>query len=686
MPTHSYMLADIAGCMAAVCLFPLFVLLPGYAIAWLTDLFEFRRRTLAFQLALSIPLSIAICPAVTYFAGRFGSMTVVWALYAVSWICAAIVAARRAAHRKISLAPYSRIVVAIFAVWAAIAIFSLIDLQVGHRAWYPSAAFDYSIRTQFIHAIGTTGIPPTGPFFSPGHAVPVRYHYFWLILCALVDLAGGPMVTARHAWIAGTVWCGFGIMAVVALYFRLFSYRGPASFRRRAIAGILLLGVTGLDILPTAILWMLQVAGMHAIRPAMEWWNEQVDGFVYTALWESHYLSGLIACLMAFLILWAASGKFGKRALVYVLLAGIALATGFGASIYVAFVFGFFLLVWTLYTLMKRQAHAAAILIGAGLIGLAIALPFALSLRGPALGGPPVEFWIRPFSPINGLFRGEGLDKGWTLPIVNALSLPLNYFLELGVFFAAALLWWKKRRAGGQRLTRAESATWLMIATSVTICTFLRSSVIGNNDLGWRGFLIAQFGLLLLAVDVVSDVRELRAFLTVLIVLGAAGSAYEIGINRFYAPLADRGIVPIFSWLASDRHAGDRNYANREAGEWVTAATTPTGVVQFNPHIVEQNTSALLYSERPTLTADETCLSTFGGDPALCPALLAALSGAYPPKGQRAAPDLDSVCHALPIDFVAASDTDPAWNDRHSWVWTETPAFANTYVRLFRCR
>jgi hypothetical protein len=683
MPAHSYMLADIAGCVAAVCLFPLFVLLPGYALAWLTDLFEFRGRTFAFQLALSIPLAIAICPVVTYFAARFGSMTAVWVLYAASWIFAVAIAVRR----PMSLAPYTRFVTIALGAWAAIAIFSLIDLQIGARAWYPSAAFDYAVRTQFIHSIAAHGIPAVNPFFFPGHAVALRYHYFWLLLCAMVDLAGGPTVTARHAWIAGTVWCGFGLMAIVALYFRLFSYRGPETFRRRTIIGILLLSVTGLDILPQAILWMLQFAGMHAVRPSMEWWNEQVDGFVYTALWESHYQAGLIACLMAFLILWAASRKAGIRARIpHVLLAGMALATGFGSAIYVAFVFGTFLIAWTLFAILKRRWSETAVLIGAGAIALVLALPFALSLRGPADGGAPLEFWIRPFSPLNGLFHGEGVAKGWTLPLANALALPLNYFLELGLFFAAAVLWWKKHRARGKPLTSAESATWMLIATSVTICTFLRSSVIGNNDLGWRGFLIAQFGLLLLAVDVLSDLREQRKFLSILLLLGAAGSAYEIGINRFYAPLADRGIVPIFSWLASDRQAGERNYANREAGEWVTAATPATGMVQFNPVLVEQNTSAMLYSERPTLAADRSCMSTFGGDPALCAAVIGALSRAFPRAGETAAPDLDSFCHTLPIDFIAASDTDPEWNDRRSWVWTQTPAFANAYVRLFRCR
>ena len=94
------------------------------------------------------------------------------------------------------------------------------------------------------------------------------------------------------------------------------------------------------------------------------------------------------------------------------------------------------------------------------------------------------------------------------------------------------------------------------------------------------------------------------------------------------------------------------------AGEWLTAATAANEIVQFNPRIADQNTSALLYSERPALAANETCMSTFGGDPALCPSIMAELSSAFPPDGQPAAPDLAGVCRATPINFVAAIDTD----------------------------
>ena len=683
MPAHNFLIADLLGSLAAVCLFPLFVLAPGYVIAWLADLFRFRQRSAGFRIAVSIPLSISICPIATYLAGRFASMNAVWVLYACFWagFLVAIARGRRGVSR-FRLTGKSLAVVGLLAGWMVLSIFSLVDLQIGKRAYFSVIAFDYSIRAPFIHSIVTTGIPPANPFFYPGHAVPLRYHYFWLLLCALVTRVGGAVVSPRQAWIGGAVWCGFGFMALVALYLRLFWYRGPQNFRRRTITAILLLGVTGLDILPTILLWGLQASGMHGVLPSMEWWNEQVDGFVYTALWEAHYFSGLVACLTAFLILWDASRQPGTGARIkHAVMGGIALASAGGASVYVSCVFGIFLLIWTAITIWKKWWRETIVMVSAGLIGIILFLPYVATLRSPASGGPPVQFWIRPFYPVEALFRGQGLVHGLTLPLVNALMLPLNYFLELGFFGAAALVWWKRRQ---RPLAREGLATAVMVATSILICTFVRSSVIVNNDLGWRGFLIAQFGLLLWAVDVLTGQRR-NAALTVLLILGAAGTVYDVAILRLYPLLADRGTVATVPWMAPDRQLGKRNYAAREAYEWAARSTAPAAIVQFNPHVAVQDTSAFLYSNRPMLAGADDCDTGFGGDPALCPALISQLDQIHPRAGGTAAQSIDGVCGALPIDILVAKDTDPAWADRRSWVWTEKPVFANAYVRMFRC-
>jgi hypothetical protein len=691
---HNFTLTDLAASIAAVCLFPLFVLIPGYAVAWLLDLFDFRRRTWLFRAALSVPLSIAIAPILSYLAGRYLSMTAVWLLYAASWMYVAVVVLR---GRK-DAAPRSpagawRMAIALFSLWGALALFSLVDLQLGNKLYYSTTAFDFSVRTQFIHAIGSTGIPPANPFFFPGHAQPLRYHYFWLILCSMVDVAGGAFVGARHAWIGGVIWCGAGLMALIALFFRLIDYRGPETFRRRTLAGILLLGVTGLDILPYAFLWLMYSMGLTGtILTTMEAWNEQVDGFTFTALWQAHSLAGLIACLMAFLLLCEAPRHTVARRWKYAAVAGIALASSVGASIYIAFVFGAFLLLWTVVTLAKKWRAGTATLIAAGALCAVLALPYLVSMtagsgsgHGAAAGGFPIAFRVRRFYAIDTILASQGRDQVWQLALANGATLPLNYLFELGFFLAAGLLWWQRRQARREPLTRAELAIALMVATSLAICSCLCSTVIDNNDLGWRGFLVAQFGLLLWGADVLTDRRyKCSVVLTVMLALGAAGTVCDIFLFRMWPVLADRGALPQLGWMSPDHKLGERNYAVREAYEWADRHTPAGAIVQFNPHVVFQDTPGFLYSNRQIAAADQSCLAGFGGDPSLCAPIVAAANLLFPERGQPA-PQSSAACEKLGADVLIVKDTDFVWSLHDSWVWREKPLYANRWARVFGC-
>src|SRR5581483_326657 len=129
MPAHSFMLSDLTGSMAAVCLFPLFLVAPGLVAGWWTGLYDCRRRTGAFEWVLSIPLSLAVCPILTYLVGRFVGMPAVWAMYGATWIAAAALFVRR----DLGIPRLPRAAWWIGGVWAAIAIASLVDLQVGTR-------------------------------------------------------------------------------------------------------------------------------------------------------------------------------------------------------------------------------------------------------------------------------------------------------------------------------------------------------------------------------------------------------------------------------------------------------------------------------------------------------------------------------------------------------------------------
>jgi len=682
-------LSDLTGISAGFALFSLLTLLPGYSIGWLTNVFGFRRRSLPFRLAASVPVSLSVTPIVGYTVGRWPGLTTAWIVYALLFAAALYTGAGRRVVASIAgfrpLWPFAALITA----WIVIAFLSLADLPFGHRLYFSVIDFDYSVRIAFTHSISAFGLPARNPFFFPAHPVDLRYHYLWLIVCAQICRLGTPLVDARTAFIAGTLWIGIGLIALVPLYLRLFISASHDLIHKSRI-GIMLLAVTGLDIVPTLLLVWISRAGLIGMSPSVEWWNEQVDGWLYTMLWEPHYVCALVACLTGFLIVWSLPPRSSWRErIVSGALAGIAFATAAGSGIYVAAVFAAFLAIWLAVLATRQLWREAEVLAVAGIVGATLAYPFFASLRssfasasGSAGAGPAQHFFqftVRAFAPVNMVF-GSGWP--WQRYAANLFMLPLNYFLELGIFFVAGHMFWVRFRARRNPATPAELAGLLMLATSILICTFVRSTAINNNDLGWRGFLPAQFMLLLWAANLLSERAARTLFTSLLILLGVAGVAYDLAILRFYPLLADFGKVPRIAWIGDDNNVGLRTRSNREAYEWVRARTPETSVIQQNPEPVYQDTFFGAYGDRQTLAVGYACGSTFGGDPRECQSAMAVLTPLFEGGGTQT---LASACQSLPMDFVIAKDTDKAWHEQSSWVWTGGPVFSNDFTRVFAC-
>jgi hypothetical protein len=145
MPVHNFTLSDLRGALAACGLFPLFVFVPGYVAAWLLDLFAFRRRTALFRLALSIPLSISLCPIVVYLLGRFVSMsTVAWLFYAI-WLGFLVLVIR---ERQSDNPRLGALIPTLAGVWTLLALVSLVDLQIGDRLYYSTISLHYAIAAR----------------------------------------------------------------------------------------------------------------------------------------------------------------------------------------------------------------------------------------------------------------------------------------------------------------------------------------------------------------------------------------------------------------------------------------------------------------------------------------------------------------------------------------------------------
>jgi hypothetical protein len=686
--SHNFFIADVIGSSLALVLFGLFALVPGYVIAWTIQLLDFRRRTFLAQLTLSIPLSIGVSPVLAYLLGRFLSMDAVWLLFGLIWLAFLAISALKFRSYAKRLPPRKALGIycAIVCGWLVVGLISLVDVQIRNRLYFSVVSFDYSLRTAVVSSISRTGIPPANPYFFPGHLVQLRYHYFWLILCSLVNQLGGALVSSRQAIIGGTLWSGLGLIASVPLYLRFVHPAGARDIHRRSLLGIALLAVTGLDLLPNL---MLDIG--KAPLPDPEWWNNQISSWTTSVLCVPHHTAALIAGLMGVLIIWnyaQADTPWIRTA--WMAVAGLCLATCVGSSIYVGFVFGAALALWTCIVILNRWHKEGLFLIGTGLLALLAVARQLLDLHGPfgagGNSGPLFIFRVRDFV-LSGAFTGWGRASALRINMVNALLLPLNYFGELGAFFVCGIWTLRRWRSSKAALSRYELVTLTLAGSSIMICTFLRSTVIANNDLGSRGFLLAQFVLLLWMVDVVELSPSLSAaqhnLLGLLLVIGALGSVYEAGLLRVYPVLADALDIPRFEWLCSDHNLGRRTYALREGYEELKGRLPATAIVQHNPNAVPDDLPYGLYADRPVVAESPACGVGFGGDPQSCAAVQAQLRPIF--EGISDADTVDRACTVLSISGLLVKDTDPVWVRRDVWVWRRQPITSNRFMRILPC-
>ncbi len=687
---HNLTAVDIFAILKACALLGPFLFAPGYVLGWCCNLFEFRQRRLVLRMLLATPLTIAISPILAYLLARFSPLGL-WSFYICTLAGCVLLLVREG--RRFAWRPVSRSVrlaCLLAALWVVVAIASLMDLQIGDRLYFAVPAFDHCVRTAFTAALAQ-GVPPDNPF-AVHPSAPLRYHYLWPLLCSL------PLrlthIAPRYLVYAGAVWCGLGLMGLVAIGLKFF-LRVQSHIERKTVLGIALLAVTGLDILPTLLI------SIHGRIPAdMEWWNgTQITSWADNMLWVPHHLAALIAGFVGFALLRHAVDVRRGRAIAIVF-AGAAFSGAVGLSVYVTFTFAVAIAMWMVVLVVRKEWQEAGIFVLAGLIAAAMALPYLLSLRGPAVGGAFVEVHVRDF-PL-GLSAGQhlGLIRSDPLAVesANAGLLPLNYFLELGFFFAIGVIRLRQLWRREVAFSKNEWAGWTLVTAAFLIGSFLRSSVITNNDLGYRCFLPAQLLLLLWGAIIVHDwrwpqfgsdrvrFRTLSApgvFVAVLLLLGLLGTTYQVILLRVFPVLMDRTALAGPPWLDSDHQLGQRNYGLRAAYDALDAVLPDTAVVQHNPK-TKFFIPHFLYSGRRMAAATRNCGATFGGDPQACiPRILAILPVFETSAGY--AGDIDAFCREYGVDVLLAKDTDRAWQNASSWVWVRHPVVANHYVRAFRC-
>ncbi len=672
MPPAHFMRDDLAGVALATLLFGLLFIPPGFAIAWAFNLLSFRTISTGWRIVSGLAISVAMVPAIEFLLWTYLTLAAVWVFHlAAAVVCAGLMfrSGKFSFPRWTAMAAFA---------WLAIVWASGIDLQIGNRLFPSVLIYDYNVRSAMIDGITKLGVPAKNALYFPGHLELLRYHYFWFLPCALVERAGGSIISARQALIASDVWCGWALMSVVVLALRYLHPAGERGLDRRAKWAILLLAIAGLDIIPNLLFDIVfSTTGAGLVFASSEWWNNPVTGFPHAVLWVAHHVASVIACFVGLLLLLRSRGRIPTA-----ICAGICFASAVGLSIYVTLTFAIFLVPCGAVMLWRKAWPEKVAWLTAGATAFAGALPYLLAMRGSggASEGSFLALTVRGMTFLNIILPGYGLNWkqiGWA----NFVALPLGYFFETGIAFLLAGLW--LRRAWRRKHLRESEAIALgLFLTALFVATFLRSGVIVNNDLAWRGALVGQVILVIWSAGPLSAwwrIRRRAGMVTALVVLGLASSVYEVIILRSYFPLMEARRVPVVEWFTKTSETGRRTFDARSVYEQLRRDLPGDAIVQANPTHWDDIYHGL-YASRQTTAFDSLCGSIMGGDPTPCAAIQSDLAPLFSHDG-----DIDRVCDAWSIRALIAKDDDPVFQNHYAWPWTRPPLAVAEHIRAIRC-
>jgi hypothetical protein len=701
---QNFTVADLMQTTFATFAFALFLLPSGYLLGLASNVFGIRSRSAAEKTLFSVTLSIAATPILAVLLTRFFSYKItlaVFLLLAVTALSTLLEQLPRWREFFSGLHRSTWLLLCMMLAWFLVVQLSLADLQIGHRLYVSFIAFDHSVRVPFVEAAARNGVPPLNPFYGVGKVPVLRYFYYWYVVCALpMQLFG---IGARGCLNASVFWSGLGLASTIPLFLKYFLGQ-TESLRRKSVIGIALLTVTGLDLIPYAAIAFHD----HVLSPDMEWWDpNQITSWVGSLLWVPHHVASLTACMAGLLVFSTIDEDNPLRQRIWAaVISGVAFASAAGLSVYVTFSFAVFAILWTLMVLRQKRIKTVATYLATAAFTLVLSWPYLQDLLSKhidtGLNSDPGErfayFAIRDFPVALHLLGKLGMHDSILLELSKLPVLLIVYIFEFGFFALVMLRCFRWGMGRGAPLSRQHRMMWMMLVVCLLTMSVVKSDSSGVNDLGIRGMLVVQFALLILSAPFVYDVffrndaaaqkdlhaRWIKSSLVFTLVLGVAGTAYQLVALRCYAPLADAGKLTRSERFLGTPGFGERTYWLREGFSRLSKLTPSTALVQYNP-VRDEALTAHLYSARQAVMGDAFCASAFGGDVQNCRKAFPRIASAFNSPDKARKLNLNAFCDEFQVNVLVATDADPVWQDKDSWVWTRPSLLATPLVRATAC-
>lgn len=703
----NFTIQEILGSILGFFLFPFVIVIPGYVVGWLLNLFDFRNRLVAVRFLIALILSNAVTPIVLYLAYSLVSADFAIAILSacfVAWLVILIISRKRS---PVPLNPevrrYQNVALALAVAWILFSIVWLVDIQFGDNLYFNSVSYDYTTRVAVTDAMTRTGVPPVNPGYYPGHPEKLTFlYFFWYILTSVVDKIGGAWVDAQAAMTASVAWCGLCLIATIALYLRLRYKAGEVKVWQLSIFASQLLLVSGLDIIPVLALLLKSklTLGHMVFEGRIEGWNMPIMDWIGGLMWVPLHVSSMLACLTGLMLFLYTYDKDRRQQFIAACIAGIAFASAVGLSVWITFAFAIFWGLWMLALFFGQRRRQMVIFMAlAGIVALPLIYPFLAgvtqSSTGSSSGELPIALYIRPFFLLSAYVEQPLLHD-----ILNFVLLPVNYMFELGFFFLVGLLWLQHSKKTGWKDNLHYLAEIILFFTVAITLSFIRSTLIIINDFGIRAWLLGQFVLLIWAVDLFEhQVRQnsLSLFsvfspknwktrnngmvITIFLTLGILTTALDMVVIRAWPMMIDMNIVGFPNELSPDTQLGQRTYAARLAYDYIRDNTAENVVVQANPKIVLSRPGGL-YGSRQTAIADRTA---YGVPVDQYKSFVTGISTIFLSKNITTWDGVDDVCERYFIDIIIVNDVDPLWNSLTTLKQERTPLYENGYYALFNC-
>lgn len=702
-----FMLEDLLRVGAGLFLFIPFLFAPGYVIAWITGSFDFRKRRLIVRLLIGLVFSVGLFPFYSYVLWRFVGYEVLIFTYGVLFIV--FIWLIILDLRKYEL-PRSKWVWAasfLTLIWVLVGVFSLIDLQFGEKVYYSVISYDYSARVPLTDAIFRTGVPPVNPVFYPGEPVSVSYYYLWYIMPALVSKLTDGFINPRIALSVSSIWVGIALRAISVLYLRLMSVKRGENIEARSVAVIVLLFVTGLDVI-FAIGNFIQDPG-NAF--ATEGWDGvyQVTAWSGSVLWVPNHVASMIACLTGFLTIESIKSvdDFGKRLLVAVL-AALCFASAMGMSIYVASVFLIFGFLWLLISWKKENCSFRSIpILISGILALVFFFPFLYEITPTSSLDDPLKitniFLVRGLAPIQFLLH-QLTSNPRLINGLNFLLLPASLLAELGFFLVAGVIYYQTV-SKNQWARERSLLSGILLLTSLSLASFVNP--LGNppgilNNLVVRGFLFAQFVLLIWSVEVFIAIipsifqkhnltpqfeisKLTRKALLLLLILGFISSLADLLYLRFYFVVNDiTKVFPIPGEGRPDRQIGQRTFYQRQAFCFIRDYYSRDIVVQHNPNVSDLERASALYSFRQMALSDSLNPLFLGSTKSTISKTMQSITPVFE-NPLVSLQEVKDVCNQFQIKLLLIKDLDPITDSPNSWLYMKKAIYDNAFMRIVEC-